>query len=371
MKPYIYQQPDWPDFRWEQDALQYLLGKVRNIQGKLVGKMDSLGFGLKNEAVLQTLTREVIKTTEIEGETLDLEQVRSSIARRLGMNIPGMIASNRHVDGMVDMMMDVSRNFASPITAERLLNWQSALFPGGRSGLYTIVTGRWRDDSTGPMQVVSGPMGKEKIHFEAQPSSLINGEMDRFINWFNKDDQTIDPVIKAGLAHLWFVTIHPFEDGNGRIARALSEMMLARADGISQRFYSMSAQIRIERNAYYQVLEKTQLGKLDVTVWLQWFLNCLMNAIEASEKVLSIVLDRHKFWNAHATNVLNHRQILMINKIFDGFEGNLTSSKWAKIVKCSPDTALRDIQDLIKKGIFTKQEGGGRSTCYKLIKGPA
>jgi len=366
MRPYIYQQADWPDFRWDYASLSMLLGKVRNLQGRMVGKMELLGFELRNEAVLQTLTQDVLKSTEIEGELLDQWQVRSSIARKLGMDVPGLVASDRNVDGVVDMMLDATGNFTLPLTVERLFGWHASLFPAGRSGLYRITAGKWRDDSTGPMQVVSGAMGKEKVHFEAPPAAQVESEMSRFVQWFNSSEHLVDPVLKAGLAHLWFVTIHPFEDGNGRIARALADMLLARADGISRRYYSMSSQIKVERNAYYQVLEKTQLGTLDVTQWLQWFLTCLLNALESSDQILVRVLNKHKFWNLNATQILNNRQILLINKILDGFEGNLTSSKWAKIAKCSPDTALRDIQDLINKNILHKELKGGRSTCYEL-----
>jgi len=365
MKIYIYQQDNWPSFNWNDKELSELLGKVRNIQGKIVGKMESLGFDLRREAELETLTLDVLKSNEIEGELLNPEQVRSSIARKLGMDISGLIPSDRNVDGVVDMMIDAIQNFDKPLTKQRLFDWHFALFPTGRSGMYKIIIGNWRDDSTGPMQVVSGAMGKEKVHYRAPEAPRVEQEMSNYLKWFN-EYENIDLAIKAGIAHLWFVTIHPFEDGNGRIARAIADMLLARADGISQRFYSMSSQIRQKRNEYYTILEKIQKGDLDITQWLKWFLNCLMNALTSSDNILERVIFKHKFWVKNAIKIQNDRQKIMINKLLDGFDGNLTSSKWAKITKCSPDTALRDIQDLIIKQILRKTESGGRSTSYEL-----
>lgn len=365
MKIYLYQQEDWPHFRWDHESLLVLLGNARNLQGKIVGKMESLGFDLKREAALETLTLDVTKSSEIEGEMLNAEQVRSSIARRLGMDISGLIPSDRNVDGVVDMTLDATQNFDKPLTRERLFEWHFALFPTGRSGMNKIIVGNWRDDSTGPMQVVSGAIGKEKVHYQAPDAGMVEREMKIFIDWFNNENKT-DLTIKAGLAHLWFVTIHPFEDGNGRIARAITDMLLARADGIHHRYYSLSSQIRSERKEYYRILEKTQKGTLDITEWLKWFLKCLMSALYASDDILNRVLYKHKFWNKHATQVMNERQILMLNKLLEGLNGNLTSSKWAKITKCSADTALRDIQDLMNKNILRKGPGGGRSTCYVL-----
>jgi Fic family protein len=364
--PYIYQKTSWPAFEWRQEQLMPLLGKVRHFQGKLTGKMESFGFDLQNDAVLETVTLDVLKSTEIEGQFLNPQQVRSSVARRLGMDISGLIPSDRDVDGVVDMMLDATQQYNSPLTKERLFAWHSSLFPTGRSGMYKVIVGNWRDDSTGPMQVVSGALGKEKVHFEAPPATHVDDEMDRFLLWLNENDRN-DPVIKAAIAHLWFVTIHPFEDGNGRIARAIADMLLARSDGMPQRFYSMSAQIRKERKAYYDILEKTQQGDLDITYWLNWFLTCLLNAFNASYEVLDAVMFKHTFWNKNALLLGNERQKLMLNKLLDGFEGNLTTSKWAKITGCSPDTALRDIQDLVAKQILTKAEGGGRSTNYLLV----
>ncbi len=366
MKPYIYQKENWPNFHWKNEKLIGLIGEVRNLQGRIVGKMEALGFELQNEAVLETLILDVIKSTEIEGEILNPEQVRSSIARRLGMNIFGLVFSERNVDGVVDMLLDATQKFKQKLTKERLFDWHFSLFPTGRSGMYKIIVGQWRNDSTGPMQVVSGALGKEKVHFQAPNSDAIEIEMNSFLNWFNKTEN-IDPVLKAGIAHLWFITIHPFEDGNGRIARALTDMLLARADGISQRFYSMSSQIRVERKKYYEILEKTQQGSLDISDWLQWFLNCLLDALRASNLTLEKVMIKHNFWNENRFLIQNERQKLMLNKLLDGFNGKLTSSKWAKITKCSSDTALRDIQDLIKKGILRKEIAGGRSTNYELI----
>ena len=365
MNTYIYQKEDWPNFRWSNDRLQVLLGQVRNLQGRLMGKMEALGFELRNEASLETLTLDVLKSTEIEGEILDAGQVRSSLARRLGMDIAGLVPSDRHVDGVVDMMLDATQKYEQHLTKERLSDWHFSLFPTGRTGMYKILVGQYRDDSTGPMQVVSGAIGKEKLHFQAPAAVAIENEMNNFLDWFNQK-QMLDPVLKAGIAHLWFLTIHPFEDGNGRMARALTDMLLARSDGASQRFYSMSAQIRVERKQYYEILEKAQKSTLEITDWLEWFLHCLLNALYASEGILSKVLIKHKFWNKHATTTLNTRQVLLLNKLLDGFTGKLTSSKWAKIGKCSPDTALRDIQDLMKKEILKKEPGGGRSTSYVL-----
>jgi Fic family protein len=366
MKIYIYQQSDWPKFKWDSKSILLPHSNVRHLQGKLVGKMETLGFKLRNEAVLETLTTEVIKTSEIEGQILDLDQVRSSIARRLGIEVSGLVPSDRNVDGVVEMMLDATQNYKKTLTTDRLFGWHSALFPSGRSGMYKIIVGNWRDDSTGPMQVVSGALGIEKVHFEAPPATEIRKEMKSFISWFNKEaDQ--DLILKSAISHLWFITIHPFEDGNGRIARALSEMLLTRSDETPQRFYSMSSQIRAERKDYYNIIEKTQKGTLDITEWLIWYLKCLTDALNASDNILSKVLYKHKFWIKYSSETLNSRQILLINKLLDNFISQLTTSKWAKIAKCSQDTALRDIQDLLKKNILQKNRSGGRSTSYNLV----
>ncbi len=366
MSRFIYQKQDWPKFRWDNDHLISLLGEVRNLQGKLIGSMNTLGFDLQSEASLETLTLDIIKTTEIEGEVLNPEQVRSSLARRLGMDIAGLVPSSRNVDGVVDMMLNATQQYDVPLSAERLFDWHFSLFPTGRSGMYKIIVGSYRDDSTGPMQVVSGAMGKEKVHFQAPPADAVEAEMDQFIQWFNVEN-TLDPILKAGIAHLWFITIHPFDDGNGRMARAITDMLLTRADGVAQRYYSMSAQIQQERKGYYHILESSQRETLDITRWLDWFLTCLLNALKSSDKILSKVLYKHTFWNRHAMSTLNTRQVLLLNKLLDGFKGKLTSSKWAKIAKCSSDTALRDIQDLIAKNILRKEPAGGRSTNYELV----
>jgi Fic family protein len=362
---YIHQHRAWPAFTWNHEELHAQLGNIRNMQGRLMGRMEALGFSLREEAMLHTLTLDVLKSTEIEGELLNAEQVRSSVARRLGMDIAGMVPSDRHVDGVVEMMLDATQDYMRPLNKTRLCGWQASMFPGGWSGMYKIVTGNWRKDETGPMQVISGAMGKEKVHFEAPEASLLPEEMGSFMRWFNAR-QNLDPVLKAGIAHLWFITIHPFEDGNGRIARAITDMQLARTDQSNQRFYSMSAQIRKERKAYYEILERTQKGSLDITAWLEWFLQCLMKSIEATEETLAAVTFKAKFWEKHTRTPLNPRQQLMLNKLMDGFDGNLTSSKWAKITKSSPDTALRDIQDLVSKQILIKTPGGGRSTAYGI-----
>jgi len=360
---FIYEDPQWPKFVWNTDSLVYLLSKARNMQGKIIGKMGVLGFELRNQANLEMLTLDVLKSSEIEGEMLDSMQVRSSIARRLGLDIHGLTASDRNVDGVVDMMMDATVNFNKNIDRERLFSWHSSLFPLGRSGMYKIAAGKWRDDSRGPMQVVSGPFGKETVHYEAPPAQHIDKEMNTFFDWLNSP-QNIDTVLKAAIAHLWFVTLHPFEDGNGRIARAITDMLLARSDEQPLRFYSMSTQIRKERSSYYQILEKSQKDSVDITEWLEWFLNCLIHALDSSELLLNKVVKKHDFWNENGIKIENDRQRKMLNMLMDNFEGNLTTSKWAKICRCSQDTALRDIQDLVGKNILQKLPSSGRSTCY-------
>jgi len=366
MAVYIHQLPDWPHFSWQQDQLTALLAEVRHRQGKLIGRMEGLGFLLQSEATLQTLTLDVLKSSEIEGELLNVEQVRSSIARRLGMDIAGLIPADRHVEGIVEMMLDATQQYKQALSEDRIFGWYAALFPTGRSGMHKIVVGAWRDNKKDdPMQVVSGPMGKEKIHYEAPDADRLPTEMTMFINWFN-ENANIDAVIKAAIAHLWFVTIHPFDDGNGRIARAIADMQLARADGTSRRFYSMSAQIRNERKEYYDILEIIQKGSLDITQWLIWFLQCLDRAIIATDETLGGVLKKARFWEKHAATPLNNRQRIMLNKLLDEFDGKLNTSKWAKILKTSQDTALRDIQDLIEKQILVKEAGGGRSTSYLI-----
>ncbi len=365
MDNYVHLLNDWPTFTWEGDKIISLLSTVRHKQGRLLGKLEGLGFRLREEASLETLTLDVTKSSEIEGEKLPVDQVRSSIARHLGIEIAGEVSSNRNVEGVVEMMLDATQRYNLSLTDERLFGWHASLFPTGRSGMYKIQVGGWRDDARGPMQVVSGAIGRERVHYEAPEAARLPVEMRTFIEWFNKVP-SIDPVLKAAIAHLWFVTIHPFDDGNGRIARAIADMQLARADESHQRFYSMSAQIQRERSAYYDILEKTQKGNLDITAWLLWFLECLDRAISSSEENLSAVTQKAKFWERHQAISLNDRQRKMLNKFMDGFEGKLTSSKWAKIAKCSPDTALRDIQDLIEKGVLEKEEGGGRSTSYRI-----
>ncbi|MFT4666644.1 MAG: Fic family protein [Polaribacter sp.] len=366
MHQYIYQKQNWPKFSWDTEYLLPKLGAVRNLQGKILGFMESLGFELKAEASFETLALDILKTNEIEGEILNREEVRSSLARRLGMDLVGLIPSARNVDGVVDMMVDAIQNNEKEITEERLFSWHSSLFPEGRSGMYKILAGQYRQDTTGPMQVVSGAMGMEKVHFQAPGSAEIKGEMDLFIKWFNTENHH-DPVLKAGIAHFWFITIHPFEDGNGRIARALTDLLLSRSDGVIQRYYSMSSQILKERKGYYEILEKSQKGTLDITMWLDWFMDCLTESLNSSDEVLSKVIYKAKFWNIHAMEKLNSRQVLMLNKLLDGFFGKLTSKKWSKITKCSTDTALRDIQNLISKGILRKEGAGGRSTNYEMV----
>ena len=363
---YIHDRKDWPRFHWSSEKLSETLVSVRHRQGRLIGHMEALGFPLRQEAVFQTLTSDVLKSSEIEGEKLDINQVRSSIARRLGMDIGGLKRVDRNVDGVVEMTLDATRRYDKPLTAKRLFAWQASLFPGGRSGMNRIRTGGWRDDRTGPMQVVSGAIGREKVHFEAPASDRIASEMKAFLKWFEGSDP-IDPVLKAGLAHLWFVTIHPFDDGNGRIARAITDMALARSENSSQRFYSMSAQIRQERTAYYGILEETQKGKSDVTKWMEWFLVCLGRAIDGAQTALSAVLSKARFWERVQAVPLNDRQRSVINRLLDGFEGKLTSSKYALLTGCSQDTAHRDILELVDHGVLARNPEGGRSTSYSIV----
>ena len=366
MSDYIHQLPDWPRFYWKYETIAEKLAAVRHRQGRLIGQMESVGFALRDEAVLQTLTLDVLKSSEIEGEKLDEQQVRSSIARRLGIDIGGLVPVDRNVEGVVEMMLDATRNYAAPLTKERLFHWHTLLFPTAGNGISSIKAGVWRDDAKGPMQVVSGAIGRERIHFEAPTADRLEMEMTAFFEWFNAD-QNIDSVLKAGIAHIWFVTIHPFDDGNGRIARTLADMMLARSEQSTKRFYSMSAQIRLEREAYYDMLEDAQKGTLDITAALEWFLGCLERALAMVETLLAEVLRKAKFWRKYTGLPLNDRQRLVLNKLFDGFEGNLTSTKWAKLTKCSQDTATRDINDLVSRGILLKDAAGGRSTSYSVV----
>lgn len=366
MTRYIHQRDQWPTFRWNAEAIADQLAAVSRHQGRLIGRMEALGIQLRAEAVLATLTEEVVKSSDIEGESLDRDQVRSSLARRLGMDAGGLPQPDRHVEGIVEMMLDATQNYTKPLTADRLFGWHAALFPTGRSGMSKIVVGAWRDEASGPMQVVSGPYGREKIHYEAPTFDRLPSEMADFLAWFDAK-LYIDPVLKAAIAHLWFVTIHPFDDGNGRIARAIADMALARSEHSPQRFYSMSAQIRLERKAYYDVLEATQKGDLDVTAWLQWFLACLDRAFDGAETTLESVIYKARFWERAADQKFNDRQRAMLNRLLDGFEGKLTSSKWAKIMKTSQDTASRDINDLVSRGLLVKDEAGGRSTSYSLV----
>lgn len=364
---YIWQASDWPAWRWELAALAEALSFVHRAQGHLAGRMAELGMVQRDEATVRTLTDDVVKTSEIEGERLNPEAVRSSIARRLGVDVGALAAADRNVDGVVDMVLDATRHYPEPLTKERLFGWHASLFPTGFSGMKPVLVGRWRDDSKGPMQVVSGPYGREKVHYEAPPAGRLQAEMDSFLGWFNSTGTgKEDPVLKAGLAHLWFVTIHPFDDGNGRIARAVGDMALARAENSAQRFYSLSAQTQRERSTYYNLLERTQKGSLDVTAWLEWFLACLLRAVERAETTLSEVLVKARFWQRWSGVPLNERQIKLLNRLLDEFEGKLTSSKWAALAKCSPDTALRDITALVELGALKKSESGGRSTSYEL-----
>ena len=363
---YIWESSDWPRFKWDIAALTDLLIRTHHEQGRLIGRMEGLGFDLRDEARLQVLTQDVMKSSEIEGERLDRGAVRSSIARKLGLDIGGLKAADRHVDGMVEMVLSATTKYEEPLTADRLCGWHAALFPSGRSSMVRIKTGAWRTADSGPMQIVSGALGREVVHYEAPPAHRIQNDMKRFLEWF-EDEESSDRLIKAGLAHLWFVTIHPFEDGNGRIGRAILDMMLARSENNAQRFYSLSKQIERERSDYYHILESTQKGSMDVTPYLEWYLCCLLRSFGTAREVLAGVLQKARFWERFATVPLNERQIKVINRLLDGLEGKLTSSKWAKMTKCSQDTAYRDITDLIARQILVKNPGGGRSTSYSLV----
>ncbi|MEO7315438.1 MAG: Fic family protein [Ginsengibacter sp.] len=362
MAKYIYEHNNWTHFSWQDKAINALFGEVRLMQGKIIGQMNTLGFSVKEEATLTALTLDVVKSSEIEGELLNYNQVRSSIARRLGINTAGLVPGNRHLEGVVEMILDATQRYNVSLTEKRLYGWHAALFPTGYSGPYKIETGGYR---TGDMQVISGAMGKEKIHYEAVKPELVKVEMDTFLDWFNNDN-TLDPVLKAAIAHFWFIVIHPFDDGNGRIGRAITDMLLARAENSGERFYSMSSQISIERKQYYEILQKVQHSTGDITEWLDWFLHCLKNAMLATENTTQKILLKAEFWKLHEQTPINERQRLMLNKIFDGFEGKLQTSKWAKMTKTSTDTALRDIKSLIEKGILQATNEGGRNVNYKL-----
>jgi Fic family protein len=363
---YVWQNKEWPRWQYNAEKLMPLLVQVHQALGHLMGRICEQGLISQDLATLKALTEDVLKTSEIEGELLDAQTVRSSIARKLGVDIGALLPVDRHVDGIVEMILDATSLHSTPLTSERLTAWHAALFPTGRSGLSAICVGDWRTDSEGPMQVVSGPMHRRKIHYEAPPAKRLTEEITNFLEWFEAK-QALDPLIKAGLAHLWFVTIHPFDDGNGRIARAIGDMALARADQSKQRFYSLSAQIQKERKDYYELLEKTQKGSLDATEWLSWFLACLLRALKEADQVLSSVLVKAQFWRQWSGSVFNERQIKVLNRLFDGFEGKLTNKKWASICKCSSDTALRDINDLVAREVLRRSETGGRSTSYELV----
>ena len=363
MAKYIYQHENWPNFNWDDALINSIFGEVRNLQGKISGLVSSIGFQVKEETTLTTLTNDVVKSSEIEGEYLNHDHVRSSIARRLGIEAGGLSKVDRNVEGIVDVVIDATQNYYRPLTQERLFGWHAALFPTGHSGMHKIEVGQYR---TGEMQVVSGAMGKEKVHYEAVPASMVKTEMDRFIAWFN-DEQNIDLVLKSAIAHFWFIIIHPFDDGNGRIARALSDMILARSEASPERFYSLSSHILLQRKRYYEVLQSVQHTTGDITEWLVWFLQCLKAALQETDTIMNRVLLKAEFWKKHENTLLNHRQRLMLNRLLDGFDGKLKTSKWAKICKCSADTALRDIKDLIDKNILRQEAQGGRSTNYEMV----
>ena len=363
---WIHEHQNWPNLSWEIERLSSKLSDIRYRQGRLLGRMEGLGFEFKQEAILNTLTHDVVKTSAIEGKRLNPEEVRSSIARRLGIDMAGIVPAGRDVEGIVEMMLDATQQFSKPLTKNRLFDWHATLFPTGRSGMHRISVGSWRTLDAGPMQIVSGPTGREKVHFAAPSADRLETEMQTFLNWFNKSHD-MDPVLKAGIAHFWFVTIHPFEDGNGRIARAISDLGLARADGIPERFYSLSTQIASERKEYYAQLEKQQRSSPEISDWLNWFLDCLGRAITNAEKTLGNVLFKAKLWDRIDQQSISERQRLIINRMLEAdFKGHMNTSKYAKLAKCSTDTALRDIQDLKAHGIFVQNPGGGRSTSYRL-----
>ncbi|WP_298597698.1 Fic family protein [Zoogloea sp.] len=362
---YVWQAPDWPQWRYDLAVLARPLAEVSRAQGLLLGRLADVGAATRDQASLLALTEDVVKTSEIEGEHLNVASVRSSIARRLGVDIGALALVDRHVEGVVEMVLDATANCGQPVTDERLFGWHAALFPTGYSGMARIKVSAWRDDATGPMQVISGPVGRQKVHFEAPPADRLPSEMASFLDWLNTDSE-VPPLLKAGLGHLWFVTLHPFDDGNGRIARAVGDLLLARADGTPQRFYSLSAQIQRDRKAYYEILERTQKGDMDVTDWLVWFLESLHCALDQANQTLDAVLTKARFWQRWAATPLNERQAKVLNRLLDGFDGKLTSSKWAAISKCSADTALRDINELLVRGVLRKTAGGGRSTGYEL-----
>lgn len=367
---YIWQSADWPAWRYDPGALASPLADVSLAQGRLLGRLADVGMGLRDHASLAALTDDVVKTSEIEGERLDVASVRSSIARRLGVDIGALAPADRHVDGVVSMVLDATLESAAPLTLQRLLGWHAALFPTGYSGLSRFRVGALRDDAHGPMQVVSGPVGRQRIHFEAPPASCLADELHRLLQWIEQDEHDA-PLLKAGLGHLWFVTLHPFDDGNGRIARAIGDLLLARADRSPQRFYSLSAQIQRERRGYYDILERTQKGSLDVTAWLAWFLDALQRALDTAHVALDGILFKHRFWQRWADAPLNPRQRKLVNRLLDGFDGKLTSSRWASMASCSPDTALRDINELLSLGVLRRLPGGGRSTAYALADAPS
>lgn len=364
---WIHERDGWPHLLWDQTALAPKLAAVRHKQGRLLGRMEALGFDLKQEASLRTLTADVVKSSAIEGEVLEPDEVRSSIARRLGIDVGGLPPASRDVEGIVEMMLDATQRYDAPLDAERLFGWHAALFPTGRSGMHKITIGAWRTEDAGPMRVVSGAFGKERVHFEAPEAARLPHEMDAFLSWFEQETKT-DPVIKAGIAHLWFVTIHPFEDGNGRIARAIADMALARADQTRERFYSMSSQIESERKSYYEQLERQQRGDTDISPWLDWFLDCLDHAIAQADEMLGAVLYKARVWEHANLKPVNERQRLVLNRMLDDFKGSMNSSKYARLARCSTDTALRDIRDLLERGLLIQNAGGGRSTSYRLPK---
>jgi len=370
-KQYIWQRSSWPEFRWDNASLLKALGISRFQQGSLLTQMKDLGFDVRQQARAEVLIEEALKTSEIEGEHLDPNAVRSSVARRLGLPTAGMIPkNNQQADGVVQILLDATQDFEQALTPERLFGWHAALFPTGYSGLHKIQVASWRDDRSGPMNVVSGPIGREKIHYEAPPAERLVNEMNRFFCWWEESRKEMDGLLRAGMAHLWFVAVHPFEDGNGRIARALTEMALAQDENLSIRYYSLSSQIMAEREGYYGILERTNNADGDITDWMKWFLECMSRAILSSNELLTNVMLKARFWKHHAQTRLKERQIKVLNRLLDagpgGFEGGLTNRKYAGMAHVSRATAQRELADLVQKGVLRLNPGGGRSTSYDI-----
>ena len=368
---YIWQNPAWPEFRWDSDAILKSLGELRFHQGALFTRMKDLGFDIRLQAQAEILIEEALKTSEIEGEILGPKSVRSSVAKRLGLPDAGlMVSRNEKADGLVDILLDATMNYSRELSPEILYGWHAALFPTGYSGFHKLLIGAFRNDADGPMQIVSGPIGREKVHYEAPGAGQIHHEIRAFLSWWQTSFNKMDGIIRSAVAHLWFVAIHPFEDGNGRLARTLTDMALAQDENLSTRFYSLSAQIMSERDDYYRLLEITNKGDGDITEWLLWYTQCMTRALLRSELLLKNILQKARFWKRHAQTELNQRQMKVVNLILEkgpgGFEGGMKNQKYAGIAHTSRATAQRELADLVKKEVFVKNPGGGRSVSYDI-----